>query len=63
MVKKIACGGFTIDDSVFDLEDDVLTIKGLTDKSIVINSSTAGSTKRFAITVTDDGTIKATEIE
>ncbi len=32
-------------------------------KEIILASSTTDSTKKFAITVTDDGVIKATEIE
>ena len=62
MVKKAICGGFALDDTL-DVKDGVLGVVGLTDKSIIIGSSTAGSTKKFAITVTDDGTIAATEVE
>lgn len=37
------------------------TIQRVGDKQLVLASSTPGSTKKFAITVTDDGTITATE--
>lgn len=37
------------------------TVAG-TDKEMILRSSTAGSTKKFKITVTDDGTLTATEI-
>lgn len=37
------------------------TVAG-TDKEMILRSSTAGSTKKFKITVTDDGTLHATEI-
>lgn len=62
MSKKIDCGGFALDDTL-DVKDGVLGVVGLTDKSIILASSTASSTKKFAITVTDDGTITATEVE
>lgn len=62
MAKKIDCGGFALDDTL-DIKDGVLGVVGLTDKSIILASSTASSTKKFAITVTDDGTITATEVE
>lgn len=37
------------------------TVAG-TDKEMILRSSTAGSTKKFKITVTDDGTLHATEV-
>lgn len=37
------------------------TVAG-TDKEMILGSSTAGSTKKFKITVTDDGTLTATEV-
>ena len=37
------------------------TVEG-TGKEMILGSSTAGSTKRFKITVTDDGTLTATEV-
>lgn len=37
------------------------TVEG-TNKEMFLSSSTAGSTKRFKITVTDDGTLTATEV-
>lgn len=37
------------------------TVEG-TDKEMILSSSTDGSTKRFKITVTDDGTLQATEV-
>ena len=37
------------------------TVEG-TDKEMILSSSTAGSTKKFKITVTDDGTLTATEV-
>ena len=37
------------------------TVAG-TDKEMILSSSTAGSTKKFKITVTDDGTLHATEV-
>ena len=37
------------------------TVAG-TDKEMILSSSTAGSTKKFKITVTDDGTLTATEV-
>ena len=37
------------------------TVAG-TDKEMILSSSTAGSTKKFKITVTDDGALTATEI-
>lgn len=37
------------------------TVEG-TDTEMILNSSTAGSTKKFKITVTDDGTLTATEV-
>lgn len=39
------------------------TIQRVGDKQLVLASSTPGSTKKFAITVTDDGTLTATEIK
>lgn len=37
------------------------TVEG-TDKEMILSSSTTGSTKKFKITVTDDGTLTATEV-
>lgn len=37
------------------------TVEG-TDKEMILSSSTAGSTKKFKITVTDDGALQATEV-
>ena len=37
------------------------TVEG-TDKEMILSSSTAGSAKKFKITVTDDGTLTATEV-
>ena len=38
------------------------SISSQTDKEMILSSSTAGSTKKFKITVTDDGTLTATEV-
>lgn len=35
----------------------------VTSNSVIINSSTEGSTKRFRITVTDDGQLSAVEVD
>ena len=58
---KIPCGGFEVD-STLTFKNDVLGVVGLTDKELILASSTANSTKKFKITVTDDGEITATEI-
>lgn len=60
-MAKIPCGGFEVD-STLSFKDNVLGVEGLTDKELTLASSTAGSTKKFKITVTDDGKITATEI-
>ena len=54
----------TLETSVGTLETsvDALEEKFPTPKEIVLASSTAESTKKFKITVVDDGTISATEI-
>ena len=54
----------TLETSVDTLETSVDTLeeKFPTPKEIVLASSTAESTKKFKITVVDDGTIAATEI-
>ena len=54
----------TLETSVGTLETsvDALEEKFPTPKEIVLASSTAESTKKFKITVVDDGTIAATEI-
>ena len=60
-MAKIPCGGFEVD-STLGFEDNTLGVVGLTDKEIILTSSTPSSTKKFKITVTDDGKITATEI-
>lgn len=60
-MAKIPCGGFEID-STLAFKDNVLGVEGLTDKELILASSTKDSTKKFKITVTDDGKITATEI-
>lgn len=61
-MAKIPCGGFEVD-STLAFTDNTLGVVGLTDKEVILASSTAGSKKKFKITVTDDGTITATEIK
>lgn len=61
-MTKIPCGGFEVD-STLTLTDKTLSVTGLTDKELILASSTASSTKKFKITVTDDGQITATEIQ
>lgn len=46
-------------DTVCEVLDDMFTD---TPKKIVLASSTPDSTKKFEITVTDDGTVTATEV-
>ena len=60
-MAKIPCGGFEVD-STLAFKDNALGVVGLTDKEIILASSTPSSTKKFKITVTDDGKITATEI-
>lgn len=60
-MAKIPCGGFEVD-STLVFKDNTLGVVGLTDKELILASSTKDSTKKFKITVTDDGTITATEI-
>ena len=60
-MAKIPCGGFEVD-STLAFKDNTLSVVGLTDKAIILESSTPSSTKKFKITVTDDGKITATEI-
>ena len=60
-MAKIPCGGFEVD-SALAFKDNTLGVVGLTDKELILASSTKDSTKKFKITVTDDGTITATEI-
>lgn len=60
MSKKIICGGFEYDDTMFEIVDGVLQLK--TNKELLIKSSTPSSTKVFKITVVDNGTIAATEV-
>ena len=51
-----------------DWDGNTVTIKKLDEKfipdmdSVILNSSTTDSTKKFKITVDDSGTIKATEV-
>lgn len=61
-MAKIPCGGFEVD-STLAFKNDTLGVVGLTNKALILASSTADSTKKFEITVTDDGTITATEIQ
>lgn len=61
-MTKIPCGGFEVD-STLAFKNDTLGVVGLTDKALILASSTASSTKKFKITVTDDGKITATEIQ
>lgn len=61
-MAKIPCGGFEVD-STLAFKDNTLGVVGLTDKAIILTSSTPSSTKKFKITVTDDGKITATEIQ
>ena len=60
-MAKIPCGGFEVD-STLAFKDNTLGVVGLTDKELILASSTKDSTKKFKSTVTDDGTITATEI-
>lgn len=61
-MAKIPCGGFEVD-STLAFKDNTLGVVGLTDKELILASSTASSIKKFKITVTDDGTVTATEIQ
>lgn len=61
-MTKIPCGGFEVD-STLTFTDKTLSVTGLTDKELILASSTPSSTKKFEITVTDDGKITATEIQ
>lgn len=61
-MTKVPCGGFEVD-STLAFKNDTLGVVGLTDKALILASSTASSTKKFKITVTDDGKITATEIQ
>lgn len=61
-MAKIPCGGFEVD-STLAFKDNTLGVVGLTDKELILASSTKDSIKKFKITVTDDGTITATEIQ
>ena len=61
-MAKIPCGGFEVD-STLAFKDNTLGVVGLTDKEIILASSTPSSTKKFKIIVTDDGKITATEIQ
>ena len=61
-MAKIPCGGFEVD-STLTFKDNTLSVVGLTDKAIILASSTPSSAKKFKITVTDDGKITATEIQ
>ena len=56
------CGASAVD-STLTFKDNTLGVVGLTDKAIILASSTPSSTKKFKITVTDDGKITATEIQ
>ena len=49
------------DDQTLQARTNIGTVEG-TDKEMILSSSTAGSTKKFKITVTDDGTLTATEV-
>ena len=49
------------DDQKLQARTNIGTVEG-TDKEMILGSSTAGSTKKFKITVTDDGTLTATEV-
>lgn len=51
---KAAIGGASSD--IADLKAKV------TDKALILSSSTEGSTKKFSITVDDDGELTATEV-
>lgn len=61
-MAKIPCGGFEVD-STLAFNNNTLGVVGLTDKELILASSTKDSTKKFKITVTDDGTVTATEIQ
>lgn len=61
-MAKIPCGGFEVD-STLAFKDNTLGVVGLTDKELILASSTPSSAKKFKITVTDDGKITATEIQ
>lgn len=61
-MTKIPCGGFEVD-STLTFTDKTLSVTGLTDKELILASSTPSSTKKFKITVTDGGQITATEIQ
>ena len=56
-IEELETSVGTLETSVDSLEE-----KFPTPKEIVLTSSTAESTKKFKITVVDDGTIAATEI-
>lgn len=49
------------DDQKNQARTNIGTVAG-TDKEMILSSSTDGSTKKFKITVTDDGTLTATEV-
>lgn len=50
-------------DDIVDLKADVTDIKAkVTDTALILSSSTEGSTKKFSITVDDDGELTATEV-
>ena len=49
------------DDQKLQARTNIGTVEG-TNKEMILSSSTAGSTKKFKITVTDDGTLTATEV-
>lgn len=48
-------------DQKLQVRTNIGTVEG-TDKEMILSSSTAGSAKKFKITVTDDGTLTATEV-
>lgn len=49
------------DDQKLQVRTNIGTVEG-TDKGVILSSSTAGSTKKFKITVDDAGTLTATEV-
>ena len=60
--KTITTDGQTLTDAQkLQARTNIGTVEG-TDKEMILSSSTAGSAKKFKITVTDDGTLHATEV-
>lgn len=64
MVKKLSTfKDVALDRQIAELVDGVNLALGFTSSGgVIVKSSTTGSTKRFRITVIDDGTIDAVEV-